>query len=442
MSDVEPSPHHRLRRLKAALLAVSLTLAGVLLMMLNAWLAPLRLGDWQWLHALPLGELGGTLFGAGLLSTFFEYTFRRDQEAHTLARFRQIIREEAPAMRDAVVEGFAIHPEDLKRVATPELLDDIAANVMALRLGDEQFAREIYRDIRDQAIRAAERWYDVAVRVRLSTAVERSTAGTPLLDVTVEWEYTTVPSSATRRFACVSDQDEYTELLTDTPATAAWLLQNRPGVEAASRSSYELLELTVDGRSQTIRRSTRKTGQTYSVSLDEDAVQGQPVRIRQVIRTVVPQWGHRLFFEVAQPTRNLSVHLDYSNTTIADLRVSDTVATAQAARLTRMPDAVPGRPSLSRQVVGSCRTPASPSPGHCKTSCPRPLSLRQQPLDERASSVHSPPPMMTTSLPTRPLRTTTGYIVLRYIVSGLGVFGRLRWSRAHRPQATALTSHR
>ena len=171
MPDAEPSPHHRLRRLKAALLAVSFTLAGILLMMLNAWLTPLQLGSWQWLHALPLGELGGTLFGAGLLSTFFEYTFRRDQEAHTLARFRQIIREEAPAMRDAVVEGFAIHPEDLKRVATPELLDDIAANVMALRLGDEQFAREIYRDIRDQAIRAAERWYDVAVRVRLSTAV-------------------------------------------------------------------------------------------------------------------------------------------------------------------------------------------------------------------------------------------------------------------------------
>lgn len=47
--------------------------------------------------------------------------------------------------------------DDLKRVANPELLDDIASNVMSLRLGDEQFAREIYRDIRDQAIHA-ERW--------------------------------------------------------------------------------------------------------------------------------------------------------------------------------------------------------------------------------------------------------------------------------------------
>ena len=52
-------------------------------MMLNAWLAPLRLGDWQWLHGLPLGELGGTLFGAGLLSTFFEYTLpERPGSAH------------------------------------------------------------------------------------------------------------------------------------------------------------------------------------------------------------------------------------------------------------------------------------------------------------------------------------------------------------------------
>ena len=340
MSDNEsPFLLHSLRKTKTVLLAVSLTLAGLLTIMLSRWLAKMTLGAWGWLQDVPLAELGGGLVSAGLISPIFEHASQRDQER----RFRQIIREEAPAMRDAVVEGFAIHPDDLKRVATPELLDDIAANVMALRLGDEQFAREIYRDIRDQAIRAAERWYDVAVRVRLSTAAERSTAGTPLFDVTVEWEYTTVPSSATRRFACVSDQDEYNELLTDTPATAAWLLQNRPGVDAASRGSYELLELTVDGRSQTIRRSTRKTGQTYSVSLDEDAVQGQPVRIRQVIRTVVPRWGYRLFFEVAQPTRDLSVHLDYSDTTIADLRVSDTVATAQAARVTRMPDAVPGK---------------------------------------------------------------------------------------------------
>ena len=387
MSNTSPSPHHRLRRLKAALLAVSLTLAGILLMMLNAWLAPLRLGDWQWLHALPLGELGGTLFGAGLLSTFFEYTFRRNQEAHTLARFRQIIREEAPAMRDAVVEGFAIHPEDLKRVATPELLDDIAANVMALRLGDEQFAREIYRDIRDQAIRAAERWYDVAVRVRLSTAVERSTAGTPLLDVTVEWEYTTVPSSATRRFACVSDQDEYNELRQDVPATSTWFMAPRPGMDARRRESYELLELAVDGRPQPIRRSTRATGQTYSVDLDEDARSGEASRFAFVRSSALsPRSGAT---GCTLPSRSQQGDGRYAWTTrTPPLPKSRSVTRWRPRRLpassTRQ-RLYQARRSPSRPLAGSSPNLAWPSPGRPTTSCPRPSGLRQSSPRERAS---------------------------------------------------------
>lgn len=335
--------NHRLRKLKAALLAISLTLAGILLMMLNGWIEHLKLGDWEWLHSIPLGELGGTLFGAGLLSTLFEYSFRKEQEEATVEQFRQIIHEQAPAMRDAVIEGFAIHPEDLKRVSNPDLLDDIAANVMSLRLGDEQFAREIYADIRDQAVRAAERWYNVEVRVRLSSILERSTEGTPLFDVTVEWEYTTVPSGSVRRFACVSDRQEYRELLLDIPATSPWLMQNRPGVDAASRESYELLELTVDGRPQTIRRSTRKTGQTYSAQLDAAACSGKSVRVRQVFRVVTPKWGHRLYFELPQPCRRLSLSIDYTNTDIAHLTVSDTVATSRAAQITRSPAAVAGK---------------------------------------------------------------------------------------------------
>ena len=330
----------RLRKTKAFLLATSLTLAGVLLIMLNGWVSNLNLGVWDWLHALPIGELGGTLFGAGLLSTLFEYTFRKDQEEATVEQFRQIIHEQAPAMRDAVIEGFAIHPEDLKRVSNPDLLDDIAANVMALRLGDEQFAREIYTDIRDQAIRAAERWYDVEVRIRLSSALERSTNGTPLFDVTVEWEYTTVPSSATRRFACVDNREEYTDLREDLPATSAWMMVPRPGMNASSKESYELLEFTVDGRPQTIRRATRKSGQTYTVHLDAKSRTGEAVRLRQIFRTITPCWGHRLFFELPQPARNMALSLDYTNTDITHMRVSDTVASARPVHVVRSPQEV------------------------------------------------------------------------------------------------------
>ena len=59
-----------------------------------------------------------------------------------------------------------------------------------------------------------------------------------------------MPSSGTRRFACVSDQDEYNELRQDVPATSTWFMAPRPGMDARRREAYELLELTVDGRPQ------------------------------------------------------------------------------------------------------------------------------------------------------------------------------------------------
>ena len=341
--DVLPL-YRRLLKTKAALLAVSFTLIGVLLIMLNAWLATLSLGDWSWLHHLPLDEVGGPLLGAGLVSTILDYSYRRDQEDVAIQRTQQAIVDLSPAKLWSVLcEGLTCRPAELARLTTPERLDDAAAAIMAQRLGDEQFAREIYADIRDQAIRAAERWYDVEARVRLSTAVERSTAGTPLLDVTVEWEYTTVPSGSERRFACVSDRAAYNALRGDIPATSTWFMAPRPGMDARSQESYELLELTVDGRPQPIRRTVQATGQTYRVQLDDVAQSGEPVRIRQIFRTSTPAWGHRLFFELPQPARNMSLAVDYTNTSIADIRVSDTVATFQPSQLVRTPEAAVGK---------------------------------------------------------------------------------------------------
>ena len=341
--DVLPL-YRRLLKTKAALLAVSFTLIGILLIMLNAWLATLSLGDWSWLHHLPLDEVGGPLLGAGLVSTILDYSYRRDQEDVAIQRTQQAIVDLSPAKLWSVLcEGLARHPGELSRLTTPERLDDAAAAIMAHRLGDEQFAREIYADIRDQAIRAAERWYDVEARVRLSTAVERSTAGTPLLDVTVEWEYTTVPSGSERRFACVSDRAAYNALRGDIPATSSWFMAPRPGMDARSQESYELLELTIDGRPQPIRRTVQATGQIYRVQLDDAAQSGKPVRIRQIFRTSTPAWGHRLFFELPQPARNMSLAVDYTNTSIADIRVSDTVATFQPSQLVRTPEAAVGK---------------------------------------------------------------------------------------------------
>lgn len=50
------SSSHRIFRLKAVLVAVLLTLAGIFFMMFNGWLVNLDLGSWSCVHALPLGE--------------------------------------------------------------------------------------------------------------------------------------------------------------------------------------------------------------------------------------------------------------------------------------------------------------------------------------------------------------------------------------------------
>lgn len=183
----------RLYRAKIALVAVVSAIVGVLLQLL-AKHAVGRDGPLSWLAFLPLSEIGATLFAAGLFGIVWEYFDGQDKEARENERIRRLLAESAPAMRDAVVRGFAVEPADLERVATPKLLDDIATNVLALRLGDRQFAQEIYGELRDQAIRAPERWHDVEISVRLSSARKRDGVAIPLFDVFVEWQYSTVPT--------------------------------------------------------------------------------------------------------------------------------------------------------------------------------------------------------------------------------------------------------
>lgn len=306
----------------------------------------------SWLRNVPVFELGSTLFITGSLVIVWDYVDGRDREAREDERIRRLLVESAPAFRDAVVRGFAVETDDLKRVASPQLLDSIITNAMGLRLGDAQFAREIYADVRDQVIRAPERWRDVRASIRLSTAAERSATGAPLFDILVAWEYTTNPSQALRKFACVDDRDEYYELVTDMPSTLAWFMPTRTGVDPARQTSFELLEFSVDGEAQRIRRSERKSGQTYAVTLLDDVLSsGRAVQIRQVYRTVGAQDAHRLFVEVPVPAHNLTLEVDYTGTDIAHMTVADTVSSLAKPRVTRLPEQLPGK-ELSVEVPG------------------------------------------------------------------------------------------
>ena len=125
-------------------------------------------------------------------------------------RFCQTIRDEAPTLRDAVIEAFRFNHQDVARIATPELLDDLARTSLGLRFGDPAFGREVYADIRHQAMAAEERWYDARVDATLGIPRGRSSAPTPFFDLHVRWECTITPRHRFRKFAVVSDRQRYT----------------------------------------------------------------------------------------------------------------------------------------------------------------------------------------------------------------------------------------
>ena len=337
--DNKPSLHARLRKTKAAFLATALTLAGILLIMLNGWLSGLSLGDWSWLHALPLGELGGTLFGAGLLGTLFEYSFRKDQEAATTRQFRQIIHDEAPAMRDAVIEGFRFNTDDLERIATPRLLDELAVNSLGMRFGDAAFGREVYGDIKHQAITAEERWYDARVDATLGIPRVRSIAPNPFFDLLVRWEYTVVPKHRFRKFAVVSDRQRYDQLVAERGETSVWFKPAGTKLDVTDLDNFALIEFAVDGEPLKITRTTDEHGQVYTVDIGEAVVEAeQPVVMSFTYRSRLRRDGHMVHFDVDRPTKGFELELNYQDAGIAKMKLVDFISSTRRARVSEAPD--------------------------------------------------------------------------------------------------------
>lgn len=332
----------RLYRTKLVLSCIILVGLGILLLVLGNWVS--RTTSHHWLTLLPINEFGGILVGGGLLSVWLDHFLSREQDEIDELRLRRLLHEQAPAMRDAVLEAFAANNEDLQRVATPETLDRIISNSLALRLDDPEFAEEIYTDVRDQAIGASERWRDASLSIELSPAASsgaQNAAGERFI-VTVRWEYTVVPTHPQRRFVCLSDRDEYAELAADRGDTSAWYLKPENGVDASTPDAFELVRFAVDGEERTIRRAVRKKGQIYTATVGQDLVSaGKPVTIAYTYRTTTRRAGHLLFFDIEQPTRDLRVDFNYAGCGIASVSTLDLIPSVRPTRIERPTAALP-----------------------------------------------------------------------------------------------------
>jgi hypothetical protein len=331
-------PLHRLYRTKLTLLAFILLVAGAVLMFLGDGALPALVREW------PIEDIGSALFTTGLLGVALHYLDSADSEARDTERLRRILAESAPAMRDAVIHGFAFEPEDLARVSTPETLDQIITNGLGIRLGDPALAAEIYDGVRAQTVGIPERLHDARIAISLSMDSRTTKGRAPLFVATIRWEYDFRPAYSTRRFVAMSDIEEFRNLTDDTTATSAWYVGRRTGLDAASRKTFELVDFTINGEPRTIRRSSKQGSQTYSVSLGRDILaSAERVHVTYTYRTLVAVDGHLLQIRVDQPTRGLAVELDYTDTGMDHVNVLDFISGRERTRVTRTPTTVTER---------------------------------------------------------------------------------------------------
>jgi len=341
----------RLYKTKLVLAAIIAVAVGAALLFLAHWVAAT-----PQLHALrdlPIADVGSALFTSGLIAIFFEYLDQRDAELRAMQRLRTVLKEEAPAIRDSVVDGFAFAPDSLTNVAAPAVLDRIVENCLAIQLSDKQLAHDVYTDLKAQVQRADERYRDLYVSVSLAPWADGPMQGDDAMYVaTLSYEYRVVPKRSTMRFACVSDPDEYRDLVEEPGSTLTWNFRPVAGLTGGSSEAFRLTRVAVDGQTRPVGRSVRGKSQFYTATLDEKNVaDGLEVTIAYTFSVLVPKNGHLLQLEIARPTKGFHIDFAYSGCGIQRVNALDYVAAAKQPTISQVPADAPS-PSISLSFDG------------------------------------------------------------------------------------------
>jgi hypothetical protein len=329
-------------RAKFALVAVSSTFLGIALIVLAHWAAVAPTG--AWLRTWPVNEFGLALFTTGLFGVLFHYVGQRDVEEEHLQRIRRVI-----------AEDLAARPDGLVAMVSLETRDRIAENCLRLQLGDAALAHDLYADLREQLMRTAERREDMDVSMALAPWPGGPSSGRGAMFVaTIRTEYRITPASPVMRFACVSDLDEYRELLEDPSYTMVHYFQPVEELElhGGSEQAFQFVELTVDSHPHPLRRTTRTGAQLFTVSLGSGtAIIERTLAISYTYRVLIQQQGHLLHLDIAHPTKGLRVQLAYGGCGIRRVNVVDYIVSTRRPGVTRLPPSEP-TPSIGLHFDG------------------------------------------------------------------------------------------
>jgi hypothetical protein len=319
MSDLP----QRLYRTKLTLLAVVFVVVGLALLAL-----PQLMQLTGVLKLLPLADIGSALFTTGLIGVALQYLDERDSEERASRRLRRVLAEEAPAIRDAVVDGFAFAPDALLNVTSPQVLEQVIRNCLSLQLQDERLAAEGHALLLKQSLTPEQRRIDGRLEVTL-----RAHEQPDLLWVRIRREYRFVSDQAMLRFACVGTRDEYDSLLRDPETTEVHRVSTADGLDVSDPDVFTITTVELDGESQRVKRLSRKDAQVYTCKLPPT---GQ-LALRHLAyeyEVLVPRKKHCLYFDEGRPLQALSIEV-HADESLAEPRLLDFLTTGAAVRRSR-----------------------------------------------------------------------------------------------------------
>jgi len=335
-----PSPLERVYRTKFALLAVVSTFLGLALIVLAHWAAASATA--AWLRDWPLNEVGLGLFMTGLFGVLFQYVGQRDAEEEHVRRLREVIADDLAGNRDGLVA-----------LVSSETRDRIAEHCLGIQLGDEAMAHDLYTDLREQIIRQPERRYDMDLSIALAPWSDGPACGDGAMFVaTVRTAYRVIPVQPVMRFACVSDVEEYGELLRDPSCTAVHRVKPVGGVDGASEQAFQVVEVSVDGTPRPLRRLTRPGAQTYTATLGRDVMAAKrSVAISYTYRALIKQHGHLFHVDFSRPTKGVTVQFAYGGCGIRHVDVVGYIASTARPGVSRLSPTSP-TPSVALRFDG------------------------------------------------------------------------------------------
>lgn len=331
----------RLYRTKLALIATVSTATGLGILAAAQW------SGLDWLDNSLTAAIGTTLFGTGLIAIVLEAFLSGESDQLSEERLRRVIRSEAGTLRDSVLGAFAARPE-LPRVASPETLDRIIENALAARFNHAKKAADIYASIKRQVVNAVQTRRDAHALIILTPWDDGPQTGLSAMFVaTIRWQYLTdYDLPAALRFSATSDQQRYSELLSDPATIETWFIRPLPGLTVPISDRYRLLECTIDDQRAPIAQAGSDDAQLFTVTNQHAASRPDGTYVTYTQRILAPRSGHRLFIDFPA-TDGLRVDFSYTAACgIQQVGVVDYNSTGERARIHHSPNAV-ANPTIS-----------------------------------------------------------------------------------------------